>query len=307
MPRYDDRDRGDRGYRSDDRGYRSEPSERFEHRGSDDGATRLYVGRLSTRTRSRDLEDLFAKYGRIRDVDVKHDFAFVEFSDSRDADDARHYLNGKEFDGNRLIVEFARRGPRGPGGAREYLGRGPPPGTGRCYNCGNDGHWARDCKAGDWRDKCYRCGQRGHIERNCRNSPQLNSSRSRSRSRTPRGHGKSRRSLSRSRSLSYSHSPPRRGRSPVRDGRSKKARSRTRSMSGSLPPTRKRSISASPAGNGRSLSRSPLPRSESPPLHELRRDLSRSLSRSPQNGIEKDSSPKPENSPLGAAAQSGSP
>jgi arginine/serine-rich splicing factor 7 len=42
-------------------------------------------------------------------VDVKHDFAFVEFSDSRDADDARHYLNGKDFDGNRLIVEFARR------------------------------------------------------------------------------------------------------------------------------------------------------------------------------------------------------
>ncbi len=32
-----------------------------------------------------------------------------EFSDSRDADDARHYLNGKDFDGNRLIVEFARR------------------------------------------------------------------------------------------------------------------------------------------------------------------------------------------------------
>lgn len=68
MPRYDDRDRGDRGYRSDDRGYRSEPSERFEHRGSDDGATRLYVGRLSTRTRSRDLEDLFAKYGRYEPI-----------------------------------------------------------------------------------------------------------------------------------------------------------------------------------------------------------------------------------------------
>jgi len=63
MPRYEDRDRSDRGYRGDDRGYRSERSERFEYRG-DDGATRLYVGGLSTRTRSRDLEDVFAKYGR---------------------------------------------------------------------------------------------------------------------------------------------------------------------------------------------------------------------------------------------------
>jgi len=37
-------------------------------------------------------------------------FTFIqEFADARDADDARHYCNGKDFDGNRLIVEFARR------------------------------------------------------------------------------------------------------------------------------------------------------------------------------------------------------
>uniref|UniRef100_A0A0D9WC54 RRM domain-containing protein n=1 Tax=Leersia perrieri TaxID=77586 RepID=A0A0D9WC54_9ORYZ len=72
------------------------------------GSTRLYVGRLSSRTRSRDLEYLFSRYGRIREVELKRDYAFIEFSDARDADEARYNLDGRDVDGSRILVEFAK-------------------------------------------------------------------------------------------------------------------------------------------------------------------------------------------------------
>ncbi|KAE9612268.1 putative transcription factor interactor and regulator CCHC(Zn) family [Lupinus albus] len=200
--------------------------------------TRLYVGKLSSRTRSRDLERAFSRYGRVQDVNMKQDFAFVDFSDPRDADDARYHLDGRDFDGSRIIVEFAKGAPRG---SREYQGRGPPPGTGRCFNCGLDGHWARDCKAGDWKNKCYRCGDRGHIERNCKNSPKA-FRRGRSYSRSPVRS----RSPHRRHSRSYSRSPVRRARSPVREDRSESPRYRSPVTKSSLPPTRTRRHSPSP-------------------------------------------------------------
>ncbi|GLT70064.1 hypothetical protein SLA2020_421650 [Shorea laevis] len=280
------------------------------------GGTRLYVGHLSSRTRSRDLEDWFSRYGRVRDVDMKRDYAFVEFSDPRDADDARYALNGRELDGSRLIVEFARGIPRGPGGSREYLGRGPAPGTGRCFNCGIDGHWARDCKAGDWKNKCYRCGERGHIERNCQNSPKKLSKHGRSYSRSPsprRGRSRSP-SYSRGHSDSQSRSPvnrdrsldraERRSRSPRDDSRSPKhhrvspspSKGRRRSLTpderspqerGSPSPRDRRQV------NGSDYSASPRGKSRSP-LHDADGPEDRDY-RSPvkENGNSRSPSPLP--------------
>ncbi|KAL3838111.1 hypothetical protein ACJIZ3_022702 [Penstemon smallii] len=222
---------------------------------------------------------------------MKRDYAFVEFSDTRDADDARYGLNGRDVDGSRITVEFAKGVPRGPGGSREYLGRGPPPGTGRCFNCGVEGHWARDCKSGDWKNKCYRCGERGHIEKNCQNSPEK-PGRGRSYSRSPsprRGRGRAR-SYSRSPSISRSP-PPKRDRSLERGGRR---------SSRSPPPKRDRSLER---GERRS--------SRSPPKRERDRSLERGERRtrspkrhraSPPPSRGRKHSPTPERSPREGAA-----
>ncbi|XP_066479563.1 serine/arginine-rich splicing factor 6 [Tiliqua scincoides] len=72
---------------------------------------RVYIGRLSYHVREKDLQRFFSGYGRLLEVDLKNGYGFVEFEDSRDAEDAVYELNGKDLCGERVIVEHAR-GPR---------------------------------------------------------------------------------------------------------------------------------------------------------------------------------------------------
>lgn len=87
--------------------------------------TRIYVGNLSSRTREKDLDDAFYKFGKILRVDMKNGFAFIEFDDDRDADDAIYKMNGEDIDGRRITVELSKGGRGGGGGA------GAPPRGGR--------------------------------------------------------------------------------------------------------------------------------------------------------------------------------
>ncbi|CAG8628343.1 4079_t:CDS:2 [Acaulospora morrowiae] len=102
------------------------------------------LGRLSRSVSERDIDEAFGKYGRIREVDMKIGFCFVQFDDPRDADDAMRALDGVRIPGNdeRILVEFARgstwrgardSGSRGSGG--RFDGRSPE----RCFNCGQIG------------------------------------------------------------------------------------------------------------------------------------------------------------------------
>ncbi|CAI0434323.1 unnamed protein product [Linum tenue] len=75
----------------------------------------LYVTNLPGDIRLREVEDLFYKYGPIVDIDLKvpprpPGYAFVEFEDPRDAEDAIRGRDGYDFDGHRLRVELAHGG-----------------------------------------------------------------------------------------------------------------------------------------------------------------------------------------------------
>uniref|UniRef100_A0A9J7YQ79 RRM domain-containing protein n=1 Tax=Cyprinus carpio carpio TaxID=630221 RepID=A0A9J7YQ79_CYPCA len=72
---------------------------------------RVYIGRLSYHVRDKDIQRFFGGYGKLLEVDLKNGYGFVEFEDTRDADDAVYELNGKELCGERVMVEHAR-GPR---------------------------------------------------------------------------------------------------------------------------------------------------------------------------------------------------
>eukprot|EP00055_Hartaetosiga_balthica_P013320 m.67790 g.67790 ORF g.67790 m.67790 type:complete len:228 (-) comp8227_c2_seq3:2499-3182(-) len=89
------------------------------------GGGRVYVGSLPDTADKRELEVEFGKYGACRVWVARNPpgFAFVEYDDPKDADDAVHELDGREICGVKARVESAR-GPRGSGRRRDDYYRG---------------------------------------------------------------------------------------------------------------------------------------------------------------------------------------
>lgn len=101
---------------------------------------KVYVGDLGHGCAKQELEEKFSKYGNLANVWIARKppgFAFVEFEDHRDADDAVRGLDGTRINGKKVKVEMSsgksrwgnsgppRRGGGGGGGYRNYYdGRG---------------------------------------------------------------------------------------------------------------------------------------------------------------------------------------
>ncbi|PSR72076.1 hypothetical protein PHLCEN_2v12057 [Hermanssonia centrifuga] len=100
--------------------------------GGNNPGNNLHVSGLSHRVDTRDLEQAFAKVGRVKKAQVMYDphtresrgFGFVTMESGEEADAAITALNGTDLMGKNMLVEKARRGrARTPTPGRYY---GPP-------------------------------------------------------------------------------------------------------------------------------------------------------------------------------------
>ncbi|KAG9323618.1 hypothetical protein KVV02_006907 [Mortierella alpina] len=80
--------------------------------------TTLFVSGFSFRTRARDLAYEFERYGPLVRCDIpaprnnsSKAYAFVEFEDYRDCEDAYYEMRDFRFDGYRLDVQYAKNNP----------------------------------------------------------------------------------------------------------------------------------------------------------------------------------------------------
>lgn len=134
----------------------------------------IFVAKLASGVREKDLDYEFRRFGPIKNVQVKRGYAFIEYEDYKDADDAIREMDGKRFEGQRIVVQQAskelfikinylvgkrrdrERDYRGRSRSRSrdrhyrdrsrdkddrgYRRKGPQP-EDICYNCGKTGHW----------------------------------------------------------------------------------------------------------------------------------------------------------------------
>lgn len=86
----------------------------------------IFVARLSSKTKSEDLEQLFSRFGEVTTAKVIIDkqtgfskrYGFVEMPDEQAAYEAIEKLNNSEFDGSQIVVKMSVPTEKKKGGRR---------------------------------------------------------------------------------------------------------------------------------------------------------------------------------------------
>lgn len=175
------RDRGGRDRSRNRDRYSRDRSDSFE-RLSEEDQCRIHVADLTDAITQYDIEKNFRKFGELKEVWMAKNppcFAFCVFKNKDDAALAVKEMDGRTIGSSRIRVTFAR--PRTKGRRRRW-----DPNM-RCYQCGQRGHFSRDCDGG----RGYGGGGRRRDDRRSNSRGRYNDRR-RSRSRSRSYHSRSR-------------------------------------------------------------------------------------------------------------------
>lgn len=130
---------------------------------------KLFVGNLAFATTENDLQDAFAAFGTVMEVNLMLDrmtgksrgFAFVTMATPEDAQKAIEGMHGKNFGGRDLTVNVARpREERPPGGGGGGYRGGGGGGGGGYRGGGGGGGGFRGDRSGDRGERRERGGDR---------------------------------------------------------------------------------------------------------------------------------------------------
>lgn len=120
----------------------------------------LFVGNISRSTTAKDIHAFFDRFGKCT-VDVKGNFAFVDYEVVRSAEQAKAALHLKEIFGNVVNIEWSKKGKKSSkspsiqsSGNNKIGSRGEI----ECYICRELGHIAKECKNKEKNDSGQKLG-----------------------------------------------------------------------------------------------------------------------------------------------------